>query len=110
MRILIADPGLRRPAEALGAALRLASVAPDSASNDARMRRINRLIDERTGRLRRSALLAEHAGLVSPSGVFERTDAIRTLQRSAHHAERAIHYGLAATGEAQEASQATEPS
>ncbi|MDW4549692.1 Na/Pi symporter [Defluviimonas sp. D31] len=110
LRTLIADPGLRRPADALGAALRLASVAPDSASNDARMRRINRLIGERTGRLRRSALLAEHAGLVSPSGVFERTDAIRTLQRSAHHAERAIHYGLAAAGEAQEASQATEPS
>ena len=57
------------------------------------MPRIRALIHARAGRLRRSALLREHLGVVTPTGVFDQTDAIRWLQRTTHHAERILHYG-----------------
>lgn len=100
LAVLIGDPGLRRPALVLGAALRLAATAIGSPEHDARMQRIGRLIHDRAGRLRRSALLREHAGMISPAGVFERTDAIRSLERMASHAEQIIHYGRIAASEA----------
>ena len=99
IRMLMSDPVLRRPTEVLGAALRLAASDPEAPAHDARIARISRLIDGRAGRLRRSALLREHVGIVTPAGVFEQTDAIRSLQRMARHAERIIHYGRIAAAE-----------
>lgn len=93
LALLTGDPVLRRPATVLGMALRQAAAAPSAAAQHRRMNRIARLIGVRAGRLRRAALLREHAGLVSPSAVFDQTDAIRSLERMARHAERILHYG-----------------
>lgn len=93
LAVLVRDPVLRRPAMALGAALRGAATAPSAGGQHRRMNRIARLIGARAGRLRRAALLREHAGIVSPAAVFEQTDAIRSLERMALHAERILHYG-----------------
>lgn len=93
LALLGTDPVLRRPAAALGLALRRAAAAPSAAGQHGRMNRIAGMIAARAGRLRRAALLREHAGLVSPAGVFDQTDAIRSLERMARHAERILHYG-----------------
>ncbi|MCA1285375.1 Na/Pi cotransporter family protein [Salipiger bermudensis] len=92
MRPLLGDPGLRRPALALGAALRYAADDPPRA-DAARLERLEQLITGRTRRLRRSVLLREHAGLVEVRDVFGLTDAMRWLGHAAHHATRAAHYG-----------------
>jgi phosphate:Na+ symporter len=81
-------------------ALRHAAAAPSAAGQHRRMNRIARLIGVRAGRLRRAALLREHAGLVSPGAVFDQTDAIRSLERMARHAERILHYGEVAAMDA----------
>lgn len=96
MQALVHDPGLLRPARAFGAALRRAA-AGNPAADHARLERLERLISGRTHKLRRSALLREHAGLVGLSEVFELTDSMRWLERTAHNAARCVHYaGLAA--------------
>lgn len=99
MRPLRVDPGLRRPAMAFGAALRRAA-DPDRGVQAAALERLERLISGRTHRLRRSALLREHVGLVSVQEVFEVTDAMRWLERAAHNAARCVHYGELALSEA----------
>lgn len=93
LALLTADPVLQRPSAVLAMALRRAAKSPSAAGQHRRMDRIARLIALRAGRLRRAALLREHAGLVSPGAVFEQTDAIRSLERMARHAERILHYG-----------------
>ncbi|MCB2125934.1 MAG: Na/Pi cotransporter family protein [Rhodobacteraceae bacterium] len=93
LALLTGDPVLRRPATVLGTALRHAAAAPSAEGQHRRMNRIARLIGVRAGRLRRAALLREHVGLVSPRDVFDQTDAIRSLERMAQHAERILHYG-----------------
>lgn len=100
IEVLMASPDLVRPATVLGVALGRAAGHTGSPAHEARMQRIERMIRNRTGQLRRAALLREHAGMVSPAGVFDLTDAIRSLDRMAHHAERVIHYGRLATAEA----------
>lgn len=88
-----ADPGLRRPARALAAALaRAAGRGP--AAEAPRLARLARLIEGRTERLRRSALLRQHAGLVSPEALFELTDAMRWLARTAAHTARIGHHAV----------------
>lgn len=95
--VLHQDPGLRRPALAFGAALRRYAEAEDL-PDPARMTRLASLIAGRAHKLRRSALLREHVGLVSVPEVFELTDAMRWLQRTAHNADRCLVYaGLAAS-------------
>ena len=56
------------------------------------MARLAALIAGRAQKLRRSALLREHAGLVSVPEVFDLTDAMRWLQRTAHNADRCLFY------------------
>ena len=91
--LLMSDPALRRPALVFGSALRHAAPAPSAAGQHRRMHRIARLIAARALRLRRAAMLREHAGLESPAAVFAQTDASRSLERMARHAERILHYG-----------------
>ncbi len=91
--LLLSDPVLRRPAIVFGTALGHAARAPSATGQHRRMHRITRLIAARALRLRRAALLREHAGTESPASVFARTDAIRSLERMARHAERILHYG-----------------
>ncbi|MGI3184708.1 Na/Pi cotransporter family protein [Nioella aestuarii] len=93
--VLLSDPGLRRPALAFGAALRRFADA-DHTPGAAKMTRLASLIAGRARNLRRSALLREHAGLVSVPEVFELTDAMRWLQRSSHNADRALFYAALA--------------
>lgn len=85
------DPMMRRPAMALGAAARRAAFSANAISAE-QLDRLTGLIAGRIGRLRRSALLREHVGLVSVPGVFELTDAMRWLQRTAHNVTRVLHY------------------
>jgi phosphate:Na+ symporter len=91
--LLLSDPDLGRAAAVLGMALRHAAAAPSAKGQHRRMNRIARLIGARALRLRRAALLREDAGLASAAAVFAQTDAIRSLERMARHAERILHYG-----------------
>lgn len=91
--LLTSDPELGRAAAVLGMALRHAAAAPSAEGQHRRMNRIARLIGARALRLRRAALLREDAGLASAAAVFAQTDAIRSLERMARHAERILHYG-----------------
>ncbi|MCB1395535.1 MAG: Na/Pi cotransporter family protein [Rhodobacteraceae bacterium] len=95
---LLTDKMLRRPAQVLGAAARRAGIS-STGMDAAKMARLTALIAGRTGKLRRSALLREHVGLVSVTGVFELTDAMRWLQRTAHNAARLLHYRAIAASE-----------
>ncbi len=94
-RKLVTDHGLRRPALVFGAAAR--RVADPARPLDPEwFTRISTLVSGRTHRLRRSALLREHVGLVSVPEVFELTDAMRWLVRTAHNADRCIYYAALA--------------
>lgn len=94
---LLSDPGLRRPALAFGAALR--RYAGDAPPAPEKMARLAALIAGRAQNMRRSALLREHAGLVSVPEVFDLTDAMRWLQRTAHNADRCLSYAALAAGD-----------
>lgn len=107
--LLLSDPALLRPAVALGAALRRAGAAPSDPAQARRLARLRPLIAGRMQRLRRSALLREHVGLVSPAEVFALTDALRWLDRAVHHAERIVHYGALAAEATPEALRASQP-
>lgn len=98
---LTSDIGLRRPALAFGAAMRRCAPAAGGLTG-ASLERLERLIAGRTQRLRRSALLREHAGLVAVRDVFELTDAMRWLERAAHNAARCVHYGELAASDTPE--------
>jgi phosphate:Na+ symporter len=108
---LQSDRALHRPAAAFAAALRRAAETPADAALAARMARLHRLTAGRMARLRRSALLREHVGLVTPAEVFALTDALRWLERSSYHAERIVHYGAVAALEdpAREAAARADP-
>lgn len=93
--VLLSDPGLRRPALAFGEALRRFSDAENPPS-PVKMTRLASLVAGRSRKLRRSALLREHVGLVSVPEVFELTDAMRWLERTSHNADRALFYAALA--------------
>lgn len=93
---LKADPVFHRPLAALIAALERAGQTPTDAGVAAQLSRLHRLLTARTARLRRAILLREHVGMVSPQEVFERTDALRWLERAIFHTERIVHYGAVA--------------
>jgi phosphate:Na+ symporter len=90
---------LARPSSLLRLSLEAACAGPKDAVLAARMRRVHALVAGRSGRLRRGVLLREHAGLVTPSAVFEITDALRWLERVAFHLERIAHYAAMAAGD-----------
>lgn len=98
MAPLLADPLLHRPAQVLGAAARRVGVA-GSGMNAAKMARIRDRIARRGERVRRSALLREHVGMISVPEVFDLTASMRWMQRSADHVARILHYLEAAQGE-----------
>jgi phosphate:Na+ symporter len=97
---LAADPRLRRPALVLALALDRAATAPSDAATAARLLRSRALIGGRTARLRRAALLRNRAASGGPTALFDLTDALRWLDRSAEHAARIVHYGTVAAKEA----------
>jgi phosphate:Na+ symporter len=90
---------LSRPARLLSLALRATRSGTFDADFARRTDRIRALIARRSSRLRRGVLLREHAGLVTPSAVFEITDALRWLERVAVHLERIAHYVALAAGD-----------
>ena len=94
---------LARPAGALAAACLRAAEGRRTA---AQMGRLHRLVAGRMQRLRRAALLREHAGIGAPGDLFHVTDALRWIERSAGHAARVLHYGEAAASERPSARQA----
>lgn len=99
-------PALLRPARALAAACERAAEGRRGAEP---MARLHRLIAGRTDRLRRALLLREHAGLGAPGDLFDLSDALRWIERSAGHAARALSYGEAAAAERPAAPQASRP-
>lgn len=82
---LTADGHLLRPGAALAASL-IRDLSAD------RRERLAALITSRAKRHRRGVLLREHAGLIPVSDLFPLTDAIRWLERVAHHAARVTLY------------------
>jgi phosphate:Na+ symporter len=75
----------------------------------ARLGRLHRLIAGRTERVRRAALLREHAGLIDPVDVFALTDAMRWLEHMASHAARIAQYGAVAAKERPDSIEAARP-
>ncbi|GAB4263261.1 MAG: hypothetical protein Kow0013_09550 [Pararhodobacter sp.] len=102
MAPLMRDAMLRRPAGLLGAASRRTGVSGTGMSA-AKMARVADRISGRAAKLRRSALLREHVGLISVTEVFELTDSMRWLERTAHNMARILHYRDAARCETQDA-------
>lgn len=90
------DRALARPTAVLLAALDRAAARPSDPALARQLGRLHQLVAHRTLRLRRSILLREHVGLVSPQAVFELTDGLRWLERVFFHTERILHYGATA--------------
>jgi phosphate:Na+ symporter len=82
---LVSEPRMARPAWVLSEALLRGLPAQ-------RLARLTALVDARARRHRHEALLHEHAGLISANELFQRTDAMRWLERVFDHAERIAHY------------------
>lgn len=96
LELLKGDPELARPARALAAAcLRAAEGNLDAA----RMARLQRRISGRTRHLRQLVLLRDRATWVRPDDVFDLTDTLRWIDRTADHVARVLHYGEAAGAE-----------
>lgn len=112
-RALVGQPLFRRPVALMRGALLWASESPMDARAAARLGRIHTLLARRASHLRRSLLLWEHAGQVSPQALFDQTDGLRWLERVAHHTARIVHYAAVAAAPAPTATEAaaerTEP-
>lgn len=96
LELLQADPALSRPARALSAACLRAATG---ARNAVQMARLHRLISGRTRQFRKSVLLRERAGWVQPADMFDLTDTLRWIDRTADHVANILHYGAAAGAE-----------
>lgn len=96
LQVLWSDPALARPARALAAACLRTAEGGRTADQ---LARLQRLIAGRTRRYRRSVLLREHAGRVAAGAVFDMTDALRWVDRTADHVARITHYADAAAAE-----------
>ena len=92
MATLLEDRSLRRAALLMGGILARAAAKDARNLEPDRLARLEELVQHRTGRHRRGMLLGEHAGIYTLAEVFAHTDAMRWLQRSAHHAERIGYY------------------
>ena len=100
LAVLVADPVFCRPVRMVAAALERAALAPADPMLARRLARLHGTLGTRMARLRRSVLLREHVGLVSPPDLFALTDALRWLERVLFHTERIVHYGAAAAAAA----------
>ncbi len=88
---LLADPLMRRPCLAMGAAMRRLADAP-TAEPAERLARLAAIVEHRRLRHRRGLMLGEHAGLYALPQVFARTDAMRWFERCLHNAGRVAAY------------------
>jgi phosphate:Na+ symporter len=95
--VLLTDPVLSRVSRAFGAALRRTADPAMTAAEGPRFARLSARIDAQTKRHRRATLLHEHVGLISVSQMFDRTDAMRWLDRVAEHVARIVYYRDQAT-------------
>lgn len=89
--VLLSDRVLCRPVWLFAALLeRAARDGPGPQA--ARFARLERAVARRVAGRRRALLLGEHAGLYSLQEVFTRTDVLRWLERSLHHAAQIAAY------------------
>ncbi|SEO01560.1 phosphate:Na+ symporter [Gemmobacter aquatilis] len=107
LAVLVADPVFCRPVRMVAAALERAALAPADPVLARRLARLHGTLGARMARMRRSVLLREHVGLVSPPDLFALTDALRWLERVLFHTERIVHYGAAAAAAAPPKGEAT---
>ena len=96
---ILKDPLLQRPARILARLLGMASQQGSTPEIAARLARLEQLISRRVRRYRKQTLLHGAQAPVTPGSLFARTDAMRWLQRTTHHVERAVHYGNVAAQE-----------
>ena len=90
--VALRDAELQRPARYLGELLRRTADLRDPGAHAKRIEWLSGLIEGRARRHRRASLLQEHVGLISVTEMFERTDALRWLQRVVHHVARIAYY------------------
>lgn len=95
MPVLRDDRALRRPATLLAEMLRRAGQDGTQALDQARLSRLETLLETRAKTHRRGMLLGEHAGIYGVRDVFLHTDAMRWLQRVLHHVQRIGDYDRA---------------
>lgn len=96
MTLLLEDRVLRRPTQILAEYLRRAGENGLRELDPDRLKRLEKLMEVRARRHRRSVLLGEHAGLYSMRHVYQHTDAMRWLLRALHHVQRLGKYGYQA--------------
>ena len=90
--VVLSDEELCRPSIYFGIVLRRASEDGRPAAAAARLDRLSGLVAGRAKRHRRATLLREHIGLITVNELFDRTDAMRWLERVVGHSERIAHY------------------
>lgn len=95
---IVGQPRLLRFARVFGAILERAGRGEPAARLQARLARLGRLVSAREARLRRELASGPELRGLAPAQLFALTDGIRWLARAAGHAERILHYGLAARG------------
>ncbi|MDX5403701.1 MAG: Na/Pi symporter [Rhodobacterales bacterium] len=101
--VLLADPGLSRMSNVLGATLRRAADPAAGGLEATRLARLSQRIEAKTKRHRRATLLHEHVGLISVAEMFDRTDAMRWLRRVSEHAARIAFYARPLPGDTAQA-------
>lgn len=97
---LRSEPALRRPLRALGALLSHAAKGPATPGLAGQAARLNALIHRRSGHLRGRMLVPGAKAAVDLHEVFALTDALRWAERVSAHAERILHYAVAASRDA----------
>lgn len=97
LRIVRRVPGLRRGARLLAGLLERSGATPEAMSP--RLERVALLLARRMARMRRALLDPNRRDMaLSAEEVFEGTDAMRWLARTAHHCDRILHYHAVAGG------------
>jgi len=86
------DRVLKRPARAFGAILDRAARSQTAGLEPERLRRLDRLVQDRTNRHRRGLMLGQNASAYSLQEVFAHADAMRWFKRALHHSERIGYY------------------
>lgn len=95
--VVLHDEELRRPALYLGILLRRSGQLGQPGAHAARLSWLSGLIAHRSKRHRRATLLREHVGTITLQDVFDRTDAMRWLDRVSSHAASIAQYDPAAS-------------
>ncbi len=90
--VVLEDAELSRPARYFGLLLSRTAQAGRTGALADRLTWLAGLVQHRSRRHRRAVLLHEHVGLITVNEMFDRTDAMRWLNRVTHHAERMAYY------------------